>query len=270
MRDSKRIDVEPVTDAERVPLSQAGISKADIEAQLEKLQRSEEFESKTKEKQLLAYLVRGSLDGNPQRLRASVIGEAVFPTDNDPAGRTRKEVGKLRDTLDAHYATANDAATQIRFSIPLGQYAVYSPRAVGRPLPDAPEEEPQVVAVILDPPDGAEVHHRVVFRGRIEGLEWDFRVWLLLTLPSGYHYPQCRVSRNRPDWQQEARVGRVAWASDEGIVFEMHLVAAGDDADFAFYEYLKSGRDGFGRVLPSDSRILHTKHYVRRDIRPGP
>lgn len=105
-------------------------------------------------------------------------------------------------------------------------------------------------------------------RGRIDVLHPDLRPWLIVETPVGDHYPQCWISRSKPDWESEVRIGLVQWGADEGAVYVIHLVAVGIEGDAAFYTYMKSGRDGFGPLLPADCLMLDKKRVTRCDIRP--
>jgi hypothetical protein len=67
--------------------------------------------------------------------------------------------------------------------------------------------------------------------------------------------------------ENEVRIGLVTRGTDEGAVYVIHLVAVGIEGDCAFYNYVKSGRDGFGPLLPADCLMLDKKRVTRRDIR---
>jgi hypothetical protein len=135
-------------------------------------------------------------------------------------------------------------------------------------IPDRSDRHPH--AAILEPADHAEVYQRVTVRGRIDGLHPDLQAWLVVGTPVGDHYPQCRVSRSAPEFEHEVRIGLLQWGSNEGAEYVIHLVAAQADGDAAFYHYLKSGRDGFGPLLPTDSQVLDSKRVTRRDLRANP
>lgn len=104
-------------------------------------------------------------------------------------------------------------------------------------------------------------------RGKIEALDLDLTVWLVIATPCGNLYPQCQVSRRVDEWEHEVRIGLLQWVSVEGAKYEILLVAVRADRDAAFYQYLKSGKDGFGPMLPTDSFVLDGKTVIRRDIR---
>jgi hypothetical protein len=262
-------DTGHVNEQGPLPLQRAGISHAEVESQLQKISHSKALEGKWAQKRLLEYLVRESLGGNLQRLRVAAICKTVFRRYSPGDSRARKEAGYLRDSLDDYYASPEADPAEIRLSIPEGGYVVYAlvpPAAVIRSR-DREIDRPGR-AFISEPANGSEVYSRVTFRGRIEGIDLDLRLWLVLATPAGVLYPQCRVKRNnQPDWQEEAGVGRPMWGTSENVEYAMHLVTADVDGDFAFHEFLKSGRDGFGHLMPSDCRLMDSKRYVRRDIR---
>jgi hypothetical protein len=157
---------------------------------------------------------------------------------------------------------------EIRLVIPEREYFVLAPK-----VPEMTKTQSLVRSddalptVILEPADQAEVNQRVTVKGRIEGLNLDLRAWLVVRTPCGDLYPQCQVSRNSPDFESEVRIGLVQWGADEGAEYEINLVATRVDGDNAFYQYLKSGRDGFGPLLPADALVLDAKRVTRRDIR---
>lgn len=246
-----------------VPLWQAGIAQADIDRQLEKLLHSEALEGKGSEKRLLRHLVGESLAGNGQRLSVSAITKALFREYVPGDSRVRGDTAKLRWFLDAYYASEAGAG-ELRFTIPTRQYAVHAPRA-SAPIDASPQARP--AACILEPAADAEVYQRVPVRGRIDALDLDLRPWLVVRTPVGDLYPQCRVRRKSPEWEEEVRIGLLQWGRDEGAVYEINLVAAGADGDVEFYQYLKSNRDGFGPLLPTDCTVLDAKRVTRRDIR---
>jgi hypothetical protein len=262
-------DVEDRKDDDVVPLSQAGMPEPDIDRQLEKLCHSDALEGKRAKKDLLRHLVRESVAGNAQRLRVPAITKALFGEYVTGDSRVRVDTGKLREHLDAYYGSSEAKAGEIRFTIPTRQYVVHAPRASGKSNEfQARQPEERRAARILEPADNAEVHQRVPVRGRIDALDVDLRPWLVVRTPVGDLYPQCRVRRYSPEWQEEVRIGLVQWGADEGAVYEIMLVAANADGDVAFYQYLRANRDGFGPLLPTDCIVLDAKRVTRRDIRP--
>jgi hypothetical protein len=255
---------------ELVPLGQTGISEGDILRQVETLCHSTAFEKRRNAKKLLKYLVSQALIGRVPRV--GEIAAAVLGKRNLDRGdaQVRTETGKLRRHLAQHYASVEAKRDEIRFNIPPRQYIVFAPRMpAGDPGSRTPGHSgSRMLAAILEPQDKAQVYQRVTVRGRIDRLHPDLRAWLVVETPVGDNYPQCRVSRSGPEWEHDVRIGLVQWASDEGARYIIHLVATDADGDFEFYRYLKSGRDGFGPLLPTDSRIVDSKHVTRRDIRP--
>jgi hypothetical protein len=260
-------DQEHREEDELVPLQQAGIPHPAIERQLEKL--SAALENKRSEKKLLKHLVRESLAGDVQHLRVAEITDALFGEYLPGDSRVRREIGKLRKSLDAYYASSDAKPGEIRFTIPAGQYVVHVSKSLGQSA-EARSHAPEahVAARILEPPNDAEVYQRVPVRGRVDALDLDLRPWLVVRTPGGDLYPQCRVRRKSPEWEEEVRIGLLQWGADEGAVYEIMLVAADADGDAEFHQYLKSNRDGFGPLLPTDCAVLDAKRVMRHDIRP--
>ena len=249
-----------------VPLAQAGLRKEGVDEQLKTLLHSEALERKAAVKKLLGHLVRESFAGNVENLRSRKICEFLYPRHKAAASQLRGDIGKLRKCLDAHYSSSEAMPGEIRFTIPEGQYVVDAPRA-SHPTAAPPAGRPGAAARIFEPAADAEVHQRVPVRGRIDSLNIDLRPWLVVRTPGGDLYPQCRVRRNGPEWEEEVRIGLLQWGADEGAIYEINLVAADADGDAAFYQYMKSGRDGFGPLLPTDCVVLDAKKVTRRDIR---
>jgi hypothetical protein len=251
-----------------VPLGQAGIPEPEIRRQLKTLLHSTAFENKRNSKKLLEYLVNKAIAGHvpsQAEIARDVFGKKHL---NRGDAQPRGETGKVRAFLAEHYASTEAQPGEIRFYIPPRQYGVFAPkRPSAEPLPLRRDSLP--IAVITEPQNNVEVYQRVTVQGRIDVLNFDLRVWLVVRTPGGDLYPQCRVSRNNPEWEQEVRIGRLQWGSDEGAEYEINLVAADGDGDCAFHQYLKSNRDGFGPLLPSDVTVLDAKRVTRRDIRPN-
>jgi hypothetical protein len=172
--------------------------------------------------------------------------------------------------LAEYYASPEAQPGEIRLELPAQQYFILAPRASAAHQEPAPlvRAGSGVAASIMEPTDGTEVNHRVTVRGNIEALNPDLRAWLLVATPVGDNYPQCRVSRSRPQFEHDVRIGRLQQGSDEGAEYVIHLIAVDADGDSALYNYLKSGRDGFGPMLPTDAIVLDSKLVIRRDIRP--
>ncbi|HEV2642813.1 MAG TPA: toll/interleukin-1 receptor domain-containing protein [Candidatus Elarobacter sp.] len=145
-----------------------------------------------------------------------------------------------------------------------------APLETARRLNDTPEQGAVGSGIIVAPKDNEEVHQRIVVRGTIYALHSDLRAWLVVKTPVGDLYPQGRVTRNEPDWEREVRIGLAQWGADEGAVYEIHLVAAGPDADYQFDRYLRGegpSRDGLGPLWPGDATILDRTCVIRRDLR---
>jgi hypothetical protein len=260
-------DANPETTEELVLLGQAGIPEPDIMRQVETLCHSPAFDRKPRARELLRYLVGEALAGRVPRTTeiARRFGKLDFwPSES----YVRSLAGKLKRYLAAHY-DAHAKPGEIRLVIPDREYFILAPRATARAkapiVARSGDSHPE--ARILEPADRAEVYYCVTARGRIDALSFDLRMWLVVGTPVGDNYPQCRVSRDSPEWEHEVRIGLLQWGSNEGAEYEIKLVAAAADGDAAFYNYLKSGRDGFGPLLPSDSRVLDARRVTRRDIR---
>lgn len=249
-----------------VLLGMAGIPEAEIHAQVERFTRSPAFEGMQMPKQLLAYLVDAALAGKVPR--AAEISKDVFQKELFPGeSRVRNGLAEVRRRLEAHYAH-NAEPGEIRLYIRDREYIVFAPPGQpGRTRFQPTPERAHSGDAILEPEDDTQVHFRTPVRGRLDALSLDLRAWLVIKIPVGLYYPQCRVSRDAPEWEHEVRIGLAGWGTNEEAVYEINLVSAGSDGDSEFYQYVKSARDGFGFVLPSDCRILDTKRVIRRDIR---
>ena len=201
---------EPAADT-FAPLAQAGLAKARVDAQLEKIRHSDTFAKKRAEKDLFKHLVEESWEGRVAGLKAAQITTRVFGKSPLGDSRVRGETGRLRDDLDQYYAKEAKRG-EIRFAIPERQYVVYAARVTdSRPDWRPGKLATGAVARILEPGIDAEVHSTVVVRGRIESLHLDLRVWLVVKEPDGPLHPQCRVSRNAPDWEAVVRIGRLSF-----------------------------------------------------------
>jgi hypothetical protein len=262
-------DAEPKATAEWVLLGQAGIPKPEIDRQVETLCHSPAFDDRDKARELLRYLVDEAVAGRVPsvvEIARGAFGRKDFDS-SDPY--VRSVAGKLRESLTRHY-DEHAKPGEIQFKLPTGQYFILAPRARAVHHEPAPFVRPdnRPVASILEPVQNAEVYQRVTVKGQIDYLSLDLRAWLVVGTPVGDNYPQCRVSRNSPEWEHEVRIGLLQWGSNEDAEYEIKLVAADADGDSEFYQYLKSGRDGFGPLLPTDSLVLDAKMVTRRDLRP--
>jgi hypothetical protein len=259
----KAIDAENL-----VLLGQSGISEGAIEQQTEILNRSPAFEGTYRAKELLKYLVEEGLAGKVPRVAdvaRVVFGKEEFFHDDAIA---RNTLSNLRERLEEHYAK-HAKAGEIRLHIRPRKYIVFAPLRAGAGNSSVLRRHAKVPPgnYIATPTDDAEVHQLTTISGRLDSLSLDIRAWLVTKIPTGVYYPACRVSRETPEWKHEVRLGLVKWGADEGTVYEVHLIAAGDDGDYQFYRYLKSGRDGLSSHMPSDCRLLDKKRFIRRDIR---
>ncbi len=224
-----------------VLLGMAGIPEAEIHAQVERFTRSPAFEGMQMPKQLLAYLVDAALAGKVPR--AAEISKDVFQKELFPGeSRVRNGLAEVRRRLEAHYAH-NAEPGEIRLYIRDREYIVFAP-PTARPPPFQPTpERAHSGDAILEPEDDTQVHFRTPVRGRLDALSLDLRAWLVIKIPVGLYYPQCRVSRDAPEWEHEVRIGLAGWGTHEEAVYEINLVSAGSDGDSEFYQYVKSARD---------------------------
>jgi hypothetical protein len=261
--------MEPLDLQNLVLLGQSGIPVGAIEQQIEIITRSPAFEGKYRTKELLQYLVEQAVAGKVPRV--ADVARAVFKKEqffNDDA-IVRNTLSKLRELLEEHYKE-HAKAGEIQFHIRPREYLVFAPprptgnnsSTIRRQSNGASEN------YISSPENNAEVHHLTTISGRLDALSLDTHAWLVTMIPNGVYYPACRVSRETLEWEHQVRLGLGRWGTDEGTVYEVHLIAAGDDGDYQFYRYLKSGRDGFSSHMPTDCRLLDKKRFIRRDNRP--
>jgi hypothetical protein len=249
---------------EFVPLALSGIPEEESLRQVEILNRSPAFENQGNPRKLLKFLVEQAIAGKTPS--AAALSKLFRPIPKADDEMVRTVAGELRRRLKSHYEE-NAKPGEIHFDIPPRQYGVFAPKAATAP-PQFPTPSARAVASISEPAQDALVHQRVPVRGRIDVLHPDLRPWLVVETPVGDHYPQCWISRSSPEWEKEVRIGLVSWAADENAVYVIHLVAVSIEGDSAFYTYMKSGRDGFGPLLPNDCIFLDKKRVTRRDIRP--
>ena len=250
---------------EMVLLGQAGIPRSEIDRQIENICSSKALDGQGKTRDLLRLLVEEALAGRVPRPTeiAEKLGKLDYE-DGDPYVRTT--TGRLRESLKEYYQTCARRG-EIRIEVPKGQYFVLGSKARKDRRPPLADGAIQFKVSIEDPKDLVEVNHRVIVKGRIDSLDFDVRVWLVVRTPIGDLYPQCQVSRKTSEWEHEVRIGLLQWGRDEGAEYEIYLVATRADGDVAFYQYLKSGKDGFGPLLPTDAVVLDAKRVIRRDIR---
>lgn len=261
-------DVKWKSSDDLVPLAVANIAEEEVSAQVETLCHSPAFENQENARKLLRYLVGPNLAGKeptPREIALSGLGMQNFgPGDS----HVRNTANKLRECLEEHYASAEAKPGEIRLWLPARRYWIQTPKPLAGNAQSPRPTKSRMVGVIVEPAEMAEVYQRVTVRGRIDALHPDLRAWLVVETPVGDHYPQCRVSRKNPQWECEVRIGLLQWGSNEGAEYVIQLVAADADGDSAFYQYLKSGRDGFGPLLPTDSTVLDSRRVTRRDLRP--
>jgi len=178
-----------MADARRTPewvlLGQAGYPAAAVMAQVERLSNSRPFDDGEQARILLPYLVQEALAGRvPQPVDiAAALGKLQFDT-RDPFVRTA--MGRLRDRMEKYYSQCA-RRSEIHLTIPDGNYIVFAPRNtagaedVGADIP--------AIASILEPSERAEVYRRAIVRGRIDALDPDLRVWLVVLASDGLVRP---------------------------------------------------------------------------------
>jgi len=245
---------------EWVLLGQAGYPAAAVLVQVERICNSAAFDGKERLRMLLAYLVEEALKGRVPKPEA--IAQEFGSTSESFA---RTNTGRVREKLELYYPHQHAKRGEIHLVILPQSYIVVAPRHIAAPSGvDIPAS-----AYILEPADNSEVYARVPVRGRIDALDPDLRVWLVVLASDGFYYLQTRVSRRSPSFECHTRVGRIVWGSLDGVEFVIMLVAADIDADFEFQGNMKRCDDGFGTRLPADTQVLASVKVVRRDIRPG-
>lgn len=122
------------------------ISRAFIEAQLEKVQAGEKFARSPEISKLLRYLVKQTLDRPGEQLTETVVGLELYGSDFDPLTdkRVRTYASRLRERLKNYYETdgRNDL---LLIQIPIGGYTaefrlVEGPVAEPQPLKKVEEK----------------------------------------------------------------------------------------------------------------------------------
>jgi hypothetical protein len=244
-----------------VPLAQAGISKPDVDRQVEKLCHSEALEGKQALKNLLKHLVQESLAGNLLGLRVPTITKALFRKYDPGDSRVRGDTGRLRGSLDAYFASEAKAG-ETRFTIPARQYVVYAPRLSADSTQIRAHIPPETLSIarIMEFVKEAKVSPRELVRTPC--------LWLIVRAPDGVLYPQCRVGQRDLEWQEQVCVSSLRMQATEDAVYEIYLVATDDAGDAMFRQYLTSDEDGFGRFMPTDCIVLVAKPVKWRDLRP--
>ena len=103
------------------------ISSELVQAELDRLCKSAALSQSERLKRFLRYTVEMSREGNPERLKESVIGTEVFDRAlgyNPKADAiVRVEAHRLRQKLDRYYAKEG-ATAKIRFVLPKGKYTI--------------------------------------------------------------------------------------------------------------------------------------------------
>jgi hypothetical protein len=247
------------SEVEWVLLGQAGYDAAAVWAQVERISNSNAFDGKDTQRKIFAHLVEEALKGHvPQH---ETVAQR-FGSNGETFARTN--TNRVREQLVEYYDEEAKRG-EIRLNIMPKSYLVVAPLHIAASSGvDIPAS-----ASILEPADGSEVYARVPVSGRIDVLDPDLRVWLIVLATDGFYYLQGRVSRRSPAFQNHTRTGRMQWGEFEGVEFVILLVAADIDADYEFQGNMKRCDDGFGTRLPADTQVLHSVRVVRRDIRPG-
>ena len=104
------------------------VDRNQIEAQLERILKSDSFAKAEKLQSLLSYLVEQTLLGLEDRLKGYSIAVDVFGRDPDTFDSStdsivRVQVGRLRSNLDAYYRSPEGRASTLRIDVPKGGYA---------------------------------------------------------------------------------------------------------------------------------------------------
>ena len=256
-------DASQKSPEELVLLGQAGYAKEEIQWQVEHLCASPPFEKQDLARQMLVYLVEEALAGRVPNAAnvATKLGKRDFGS-----GDSYVRAPKLRllDGLEEHYAR-HARPDEIRLVIRKGSYIVFAPRKTV----SAPGYAGRPSVSILQPSEREEVYRCVPVRGRIDMLDPDLRLWLVV-LVTGSYFPQCRVSRRSPSWEYEVRVGVVTWGAIDGQEFTIQLIAVDIEGDCILWNHLKTNGHAIPiSFLPTDMHLLDTRRVVRRDIRPA-
>lgn len=132
------------------PLADDPIPAPAVIAQLERMIGSAEFDVSNRHKRFLSYVIRETLEGRADKIKAYSIATTVFDRAQgfdpqlDPI--VRIEAGRLRRGLELYYLRAGKA-DPIRIEIPKGSYVpTFKVNAAGGPI--APAAEPDGSAVI--------------------------------------------------------------------------------------------------------------------------
>ena len=123
------------------------IPSSEIQAQLERILTSPDFDVTERARRFLNYVVTESLSGRADRIKAYTIAVevfgrgATFDPQSDPV--VRIEAGRVRRGLERYYLTAG-TSDPIVITIPKGSYApAFSRRSEeGRPDSEVPKSEP--------------------------------------------------------------------------------------------------------------------------------
>ena len=137
---------------------------------------------------------------------AKHLGKLNYPPGD---GFSRVAMNRLRERIENY--DKKPVKGDIRLKVPNEQYLVVALRNMATSLSwdDAP------IVSILEPADNSEVSVHVAVRGRIEGLDPDLRVWMVVLAPDGWYYLQSRVSLRSPTFECHTRTG--APSESEGL-----------------------------------------------------
>ncbi|MCI5074398.1 hypothetical protein [Oricola sp.] len=132
----------------------AAISQAEqfdpavIQAELDRIVKSETFARSERSRELLSYIVERDLNGEADRLKGFSIALDVFDREDnfDPStdAVVRVQAGRLRDLLATYYADEG-VDDPIRISIPRGSYVPAYEETADRETEDDGEDEAQSV-----------------------------------------------------------------------------------------------------------------------------
>ncbi len=126
-------------------MSAAAPNPSAVRAQLAVLAASGSFRESARHRRLLEFLVETTLKGEADGLKEFVIAAEVWERNVsfDPRihSMVRVEVGRLRTRLERYYASEG-AHDSLRFSIPVGGYAVVFDGAVSESAAPGPSSSP--------------------------------------------------------------------------------------------------------------------------------
>jgi TolB-like protein len=138
-------------------------TEEEVRLELQKMLASKDFDSSSRNRRFLTFVVEETLAGRGNRIKAYNVALAVFdrPSDFDPLTDpiVRIEAGRLRRSIEHYYFTGG-LADPVRIAMPKGSYvatfAYASPDGPGLPVPEA------IGPIDVEPPAVEEVTTPVV------------------------------------------------------------------------------------------------------------